>query len=137
VAGNRFYIRRIGSKAWARNLLNEQDVYEQLEARGFRAIQPNQLSAAEQVELFRSADTVAGLYGGGLLNTVFSAPGTRVLSLTSTAYWRNGLDTAAPVLDLQAVQVVGDCFLARQDPNNSAFLIDLRALQGACDALGL
>jgi capsular polysaccharide biosynthesis protein len=137
VAGNRLYIRRTGMKAWARNLLNEQEVYAQLEGRGFRAMQPDGLSASEQVALFRSAEVVAGLYGGGLLNCVVSAPGTRVLSLTSTAYWRTGLDTAAPVLDLQAAQVVGDCFLARQDPNNSAFLIDIRALNAACDMLDL
>jgi capsular polysaccharide biosynthesis protein len=137
VPGNRLYIRRIGIKAWFRNLLNEAEVFEQLQARGFRAVEPDLLSAAEQVELFRSAEAVAGLYGGGLLNSVFSAAGTRVLSLTSTAYWRSGLDTAAPVLGLEAAQVVGDCFLARQDPNNSAFLIDIPALQGACDALRL
>ncbi|MGG5885835.1 glycosyltransferase family 61 protein [Falsiroseomonas sp. HC035] len=137
VAGNRLYIRRIGIKAWFRNLLNEQEVFEQLAARGFRAVTPDQLSATEQLEVFRSAEAVAGIYGGGLLNCVFSPPGTRVLSLTSTAYWRIGMDTAAPVLDLRAAQVVGDCFLARQDTNNSAFLIDIPALNGACDALGL
>lgn len=133
----RIYIRRIGTKAWARPLLNETAVIERLVARGFRIIVPESLPREEQMAVMRSADVIAGVYGGGLLNSLFCPPGTKVLTLTSTGYWRSSLDSAANSLDLRVVEVVGDCFLARHDPNNSAFVLDLDALDAACDALDL
>jgi hypothetical protein len=136
-SGRRFYIRRTGAKAWFRNLLNEEAAMARLRRRGFRPLVPEEHSVARQVALFRGAEAVAGVFGGGLLNAVFAEPGLRLLSLTSTAYWRPSLDSAAPVAGWQAAQVVGDAFLAPRDPNNSAFVIDLDALDAACDRLGL
>ncbi|MDE2514449.1 MAG: glycosyltransferase family 61 protein [Rhodospirillales bacterium] len=47
-------------------------------ARGFEIVAPESLPFAEQVALFRGARIVAGEYGSGMHNTIFSAPGTVV-----------------------------------------------------------
>ncbi|MCR0982084.1 glycosyltransferase family 61 protein [Roseomonas populi] len=131
----RIFVTRRGDKSWFRKLLNEESVAEFLAARGFGVLAMDDLALAQQVALFRGADCVAGIYGGALFNTIFSAPGARVLSLTSPDYHRTILD-AAP-MQLRGATVLGESFTTKLDSNNSPFVVDMEDLRAACDHLGL
>jgi capsular polysaccharide biosynthesis protein len=80
----RLYISRAG--AGSRRVCNETAVVEQLLPCGFQIIKPEQLSLAEQVRVFSSAEIVIAPHGGGLTNLVFCAPGTIVIEFFSPAY---------------------------------------------------
>ena len=67
-----------------RGLLNEAELIEALVPLGFVAIEPEKLSAIEQIRTFASAEAVIGLGGAGMFNTVFCRAGTRVLDIESS-----------------------------------------------------
>lgn len=77
----RLYVTR--SDAALRRVVNEPEVREALEARGFRCVALTGMPVSEQAALFASADVVVGPHGSGLANLVFCAPGTRVVELFS------------------------------------------------------
>lgn len=68
-----------------RALINETELQEALAAKGFVSIEPELLSFEQQVKLFSRAKIVVGLAGAGMFNTVFCSPGTKVISIESTA----------------------------------------------------
>ncbi|WP_159997032.1 DUF563 domain-containing protein [Roseomonas sp. 18066] len=136
-APRRFYIARPGKKNWFRRLLNEGAVLAELTRLGFVPLVLEHYSLAQQASLFRQADCVAGVYGGGLFNAIHAPPGARILSLTSPDYHRAILDSLPPEEALRGVTVVGDSFSCRRDRNNSPFVLDLAALRAACQALAL
>jgi capsular polysaccharide biosynthesis protein len=135
-APRRFYIARPGPKAWFRRLLNEPAVLAELAALGFVPLALERYSLPQQVALFRQAECVAGVYGGGFFNAIHCQPGTRILSLTSPDYHRAILDSLPASEALRGVTVLGESFSAKRDRNNSPFVIDLEALRGACHDLG-
>ncbi len=68
--GSRLYLSR--EKIGSRVLLNEAEVREAFVRRGFRVICPEALSFAETQDIFAGAACVAGPYGSGFRNIVFS-----------------------------------------------------------------
>ena len=71
----------------ARSLPNEAELESQLSDRGFRVINPENLSWADQIALFRKAKTVVAPHGAGLSNLVFSEPGATVVELTNGRHY--------------------------------------------------
>jgi hypothetical protein len=83
----------VGKKLWVsrrqrharaedfRRLLNSEQLEAALCAHGFEAVEPENLSLAEQVLTYRQADVVVGELSSGLHNTVFCKPGTKVVQL--------------------------------------------------------
>jgi len=69
-----------------RPLINERDLVAALTGIGFVAVRPETLSVADQVRLFRGADTILAPHGAGLTNLGFCRPGTRVLELLPDSY---------------------------------------------------
>lgn len=71
------------------NITRRLDNFEEVEAvmsdYGFETVYPEKLSIVDQVELFASARIVAGDYGSGLHNTIFSQHGTPVVALRGIA----------------------------------------------------
>lgn len=84
-----FLSRRTRSKAGYRPLLDEAQLIDGLVPLGFTVVEPELLSAAAQMSLFANARVVVGLGGGGMFNTVFCRPGTKVLSIESDARFVN------------------------------------------------
>lgn len=77
----RIYISR--RKARVRRIENEADVLRVLKKFGFQKVYLEDLSIADQVSLFESAEMVVAPHGAGLTNTCFCAPSTRVLELNT------------------------------------------------------
>ena len=66
--GRRLYVSRSGTRRAA----NEAEVYAALEPLGFEFVVPERLPFEEQVQLFASADVLAGPHGSNFVNAVFS-----------------------------------------------------------------
>jgi hypothetical protein len=75
----KIYLSRRG--AGGRQLVNEAELLAGLEARGFVALQPEQLSVAEQARRMSSARCVVAPHGAALTNLVFAPPGALLLEL--------------------------------------------------------
>jgi hypothetical protein len=73
-----------------RALINEDELVEALAARGFLIVEPEFLSFADQVALFRRAKAVVGLGGAGMFNVIFCQPGTKIVSIESSAAFTDG-----------------------------------------------
>ena len=88
----RLFISRLGRSAAGalRGLLNEAELAGALEKIGFTVIEPERLAFEDQAALFASANVIVGLGGAGMFNTVFSRPGTKVVTIeASTAFVAN------------------------------------------------
>lgn len=78
----RIYISRAKSAGTTkgRHILNEAELFEKLSHLGFEKCTPEDLSIAEQIELFYDAEIVVGAHGAALTNLLFSEK-TKVLEL--------------------------------------------------------
>lgn len=88
--GRRLYVSRMGQArrgASTRQMLNEAEVAVAVAALGFEIIEPEQLSPAEQIAAFASADIVVGPAGSAMFNVAFCRPGTKVLDIESEPFW--------------------------------------------------
>jgi capsular polysaccharide biosynthesis protein len=64
-----------------RHISNESQLVEVLAGHGFEVVYPERLGLAEQMAMFARAEAVAGPFGSGLTNLIFSPRGTLVLEL--------------------------------------------------------
>ena len=88
--GRRLYLSRMGRASnggSTRQMLNEAELASAVAALGFEVIEPEQLSPAQQIAAFGSADIVVGPSGSAMFNVVFCRPGTKVLDIESEPNW--------------------------------------------------
>ncbi|MBV9783302.1 MAG: glycosyltransferase family 61 protein [Acidisphaera sp.] len=88
--GARIYVSRLSHSkggASSRAMLNEAALVERLRAQGFRIVEPERLSAHQQIEVFSAAELVVGPAGAGMFNVAFCRPGTRVIDIESEPHW--------------------------------------------------
>jgi capsular polysaccharide biosynthesis protein len=97
--GERIYLSR--EKARRRRVANEAELWTWLSTQGFERIFTEELTWAEQINVFRRAKVVVAPHGAGLANIVFCQRGTRIVeffnrSYVNGCYWRlaaiQGLD---------------------------------------------
>ena len=81
---SRLYISR--RDAECRRIVNEEELVDFLESRGFKGIVPGELSFAEQVRIFSQAEIIIGPHGSGLANMVFTPPGATLIELFPPNY---------------------------------------------------
>jgi len=84
----KLYISR--ASASRRKILNNDEVIAMLRAHGFEVFCGNDMSLAEQVQLFSECAVVIGIHGAGLTNCLFMHPGIMVelkRNEPTIAYW--------------------------------------------------
>jgi capsular polysaccharide biosynthesis protein len=84
----RLYVSRRDAKPHRRWVDNEPDVEAVFASRGFDIVSMRDRPLSEQVELFASAQVVAGASGAGLAGVLFSPPGAHVITLISDELMR-------------------------------------------------
>ena len=84
VFGERIYVSR--ENAERRRVLNDAELWLQLDARGYKKLRLEELSWREQINAFAHAREVVAPHGAGLANLVFSLAGTRVVEFFQRAY---------------------------------------------------
>lgn len=82
--------RTFTQKVRYRGLLNEDELIEALEYRGFVTIEPETLDFMTQVRIFASARVVVGLGGAAMFNVIFCRPGTAVVSIEGSPAFAYG-----------------------------------------------
>jgi capsular polysaccharide biosynthesis protein len=73
----RVYLSRAG--AARRRAVNERDVVQLLRSHGFDIVVPDATRPAEQVQICRQADVIAGVHGAALTNLIFMRAGGTVV----------------------------------------------------------
>jgi hypothetical protein len=66
----RIYVTRLGNER--RRLINEHEVEGLFAESGFQIVEPSKLTGAETLSLFANCEIVAGAFGSGLYNLLFS-----------------------------------------------------------------
>lgn len=69
-----------------RRLANEAEIEAAFEAAGFESLTLEGTALETQIALFRGAETIVAPHGAGLANTIFAAPGTRIVELAPAAH---------------------------------------------------
>jgi capsular polysaccharide biosynthesis protein len=80
----RLYLSRRGQGK--RPLLNEAELEAALQARGFTVIAPEELTVADQLELFRSAEAVVSPTGAALANVLFAPRAAKVFEIQPSVF---------------------------------------------------
>ncbi|TWT34875.1 glycosyltransferase family 61 protein [Blastopirellula retiformator] len=78
----KLYIAR--RKSLSRNIVNEEELFAQLEPLGFQKVYLEYLPLKRQIQLFQRAGVVVGPHGAGFTNLVYSPPRTAVFEITPT-----------------------------------------------------
>lgn len=81
----RLYLSRSGT-GYQRQLTNEDRLSKELETLGFEKVLPEQLTIAEQAQLFSEASIIISQHGAALSNTVFCERQTQVIEIFSPNY---------------------------------------------------
>lgn len=85
----KIYISR--QKAQFRKILNENEFTEMLKNNGFEILYGEDLSLAEQIDIFSSCETLLGIHGAGLTNCLFMNPPSNLIEIrkneVNVGYW--------------------------------------------------
>jgi capsular polysaccharide biosynthesis protein len=79
----RFYVQRVGA---ARGIVNDAEVVQFFQARGWAVVDTQQLTMAQQIQLFAKAEEICALHGAALTNLLWCRPGTKVLELVADTF---------------------------------------------------
>ena len=80
-ASKKIFIDRSDSLYKHCKLINNQEVIEYLEKKGFKSYQTSKLDFCEQIYLFENAEIIISPHGAALTNIIFSKPGMRLFEL--------------------------------------------------------
>jgi tellurite resistance-related uncharacterized protein len=69
-----------------RKVLNEKEVIDFLEKKGFTIVEMDGLSVFEQAEIFNSAKVIVASHGAALTNLVFCKNGTKLIEIFNPSY---------------------------------------------------
>lgn len=75
------------SLAKRRKLLNQASLENVLSDRGFELIRWEEYSIHDQVRIASEASMIAGPHGTNLLNSIYSAPGAKLLEIVNPRWW--------------------------------------------------
>ena len=66
-----------------RKVINDDEIKRELTKVGFESVKLGDLTLKKQIKIFKNADTIIGLHGGGFANLVFCKPNTKIIELKS------------------------------------------------------
>lgn len=96
------------AKASKRKLLNEAEVYEYLKPYGFMSVVLEDLTVAEQIQLFASAKVIAAPHGAGLTNILFSNPGATVIEFFAPSLVHNCYPILSSLVGHKHYYIIGE-----------------------------
>lgn len=115
----RIYVTR-GNTKNNRRYDQENEIWPELERRGFARVDPGTLSVQDQIDTFGAASTVVGIHGAALTNLIWSPPGVRVLHLMAPTFVKHCFHSITDgVPDSEYRYLLGDGpAVARDKPMN-------------------
>lgn len=137
----RIYISRCSAKY--RHIINEADLVDLLQEKGFKVIQLENYSFLDQVRLFSNAEIIVAAHGAGLTNLIFCTQDTTVIELFSPNYIRYYYWTICEYLRLKLYYLVGEALpcttfraLMYPDTLTEDFLINLDQMKQVLNQAG-
>jgi hypothetical protein len=139
VPGRRIYVTR-GHQRHNRIVINEAEVVELLDRRGFEVVDPGAHPVAEQIRMFAEAECIVSPHGAALTNLLFASSGASVVEILApnymdVSYWK--LADCVPGLTYRYLLGVGK--QPRPGREEVAVMnditVDLDALERALDSL--
>lgn len=121
-----------------RKFYNFDDHRELLEKFGFKVVEFENISVRRQIELLRGARYVIAEHGAGLINTMFCAPGARILELFNPFCVQPAFWSIASACGLEYGFVVGEhvSLSGFEEPSwNSAYRIGRKRMEDAIQRL--
>lgn len=86
----RFIIQRKGK---TRGIKNEAEVNAFFEKLGWAIIDTEKLTFAQELQLFSNAEAVAGIFGSGFTNCIWSPPGCKVITFLPDSFVDGGVES--------------------------------------------
>jgi tetratricopeptide (TPR) repeat protein len=102
----RLYLGR--QNASYRVVLNEEEVIQFLEKKGFSSVNLETMSVVEQASLLAQAEVIVAPHGSALSNLVFCEPGTKIIELFSPMYILNYYWLICNLCGLEHYHVLGE-----------------------------
>lgn len=103
----RLYLTR-GSAPNTRRYCEEDELWPELERRGYTRVDPGTLTVQEQIDTFADAEIIVAPHGAGLTNVTFSPPDVRVLEMFASTYVHLGLWSICEALGAQYRYLIAD-----------------------------
>ena len=129
-----------------RRCVNEDQVAQIFKLYGFQEIFCENLTMEEKIGMFRTAKYIAGPIGGGMCNTIFSPPDTKVMSINSPTFMDVNLRFAYSMVHTDLFNFEHTEFVDRQEESvesegslsitgglNSPWQVDLNKLSKILD----
>lgn len=110
-----------------RGLINEAELMAALEELGFLAVEPETLSLADQIKLFRTSEIVVGLGGAAMFNAAFCKPGTRIVTIESTPTYIDAHTNIFASMGLEYGVILGEEDLTDPRPDHRRWRLDVAA----------
>lgn len=132
----KLYLPRRG---FGRNLTNWAEVEEYFRKEGFYFLEaPHKLSLKEKVQLFNSAEVVAGPFGSAFSNILFCKPGTKMLLFCNfSRFYEAWLCLHRKYFKLDMLWVTGYDDKSAVNPSHCSFFIPLQKIKDAAKSLGI
>lgn len=132
----KIYLPRRG---FGRNLINWAEVEEYFRENGYYFLEaPHKLSLKEKVQLFNSAEVIAGPFGSAFSNILFCKPGTKILLFSNfSRFYEAWLCLHKKYFNLDMLWVTGYDDKSAANPSHSSFYIPLQKIKDAAKYFGI
>ncbi|TVZ41281.1 uncharacterized protein DUF563 [Alteromonadaceae bacterium 2753L.S.0a.02] len=132
-----------------RHILNEDEVFEVLEEKGFKKVYPEDLSPVDQIRLFMNAETVVAIHGAGLAPLIFAKGGClKVIEIFSpghmsehfrTICYLNGVDWVGVrgVIEAKHVKLAYQNIKRFTKYSLDGFYVETESVKAALDYMGV
>ncbi|MBI2344844.1 glycosyltransferase family 61 protein [Candidatus Dependentiae bacterium] len=105
----------------SRKIVNEDEIFELFEKKGFRRYELSKMSVAEQIMLMHNAEIVASEQGSGLVNILYCKQGTKVIeifqALIDNCFWLISQVMQLEYIPIKTLPVDADYFADWRDKN--------------------
>jgi capsular polysaccharide biosynthesis protein len=130
----RFYISRRRAAVRRIENENENEIVALLRAHGFENLELEDFSWCEQARLFAGAEVIIAPHGAALANTVFCAPGTWVVEISTRAGYRDWYLQLAAAAQLryrwlEAAPAARRSFKSRHAPENDDMVVGHKTVE--------
>jgi len=132
--GRRLYIQRKDPQY--RRLLNEHEIEALFRRYGFEFFEPSRISLQEQIQLFSSADILAGPHGAGWTNLLFAPSHARGLMLLGERESRL-YSNLAYIIGQDLIHIHGECTREQEIHYqfHCDFVVNVEEIEFALDAV--
>jgi capsular polysaccharide biosynthesis protein len=98
-AGEKLYLKR--GDGWTRGIVNEEELCDFMQARGWRVVRPETMTVAEQIGLFQNARAVCSVHGSALTNLLWASSECKVVELCADNFVLGSFEWLARCLGLE------------------------------------